>query len=90
MLAMISALSAELAVTRERLDTVERLLAEREIIDKQSIEHFEPPPEASAERDAMRRRLIERIFQPVRDAAVCARKEWSENNDAPDVADRKS
>lgn len=75
LLAMVSALASELAVTRERLDTVERLLAEKAILQGEAIEAFAPSPDMIVERDALRRRSIERIFRPIRDAAVRARQE---------------
>lgn len=70
LLAMVAALASELAVTRERLDTVERLLLERA-----QIEAFAPSPEAIVEREATRRRIIDRVFRPIRDAALRARQD---------------
>jgi hypothetical protein len=75
LLAMVAAVASELAVTRERLDTVERLLADRDVLDRAAIEAFRPSPETVIERDTLRRRIIERIFRPIRDAAVRARQE---------------
>lgn len=75
LLAMVTALASELAVTRERLDTVERLLEETTLIQREQIEAFAPTIEANTERDAMRRRLIDRIFRPIREAAQRARQE---------------
>jgi hypothetical protein len=75
LLAMVAAVASELAVTRERLDTVERLLAERELLDRDAIEAFVPSPEITVERDTLRRRIIERVFRPIRDAAARARQE---------------
>jgi hypothetical protein len=75
LLAMVAAVASELAVTRERLDTVERLLADRDVLDRAAIEAFHPSPEIVIERDTLRRRIIARIFRPIRDAAVRARQE---------------
>jgi len=66
MLAMIAALASELAVTRERLDTVERLAEASGAIDRAAIESFTPDAAQSAERDGIRRRLIARLFGPLR------------------------
>lgn len=69
LLAMVAALTSELAVTRERLDTVERLLNDRGLVDQAAIETFTPGSEAVAERDTVRRRLISRVFRPLREDA---------------------
>ena len=75
LLAMIAALTAQLAVTRERLDTVERLLESSGALDRAAIDAYAAPAEAQAERDGLRRRLIATIFRPIRDAAASARDE---------------
>ena len=64
LLGMVAALTSELAVLRERLDTVERLSG----IDAAAIEAFTPDAEAQAERDALRLGLIAKIFRPLKDA----------------------
>jgi hypothetical protein len=70
LLAMIAALAAELSVTRERLDTLERLVEAGGVAPRSAIEAFVPDAEASAERDVLRKGLISRIFRPIRDAAA--------------------
>jgi len=72
LLAMVAALASELAVVRERLDTVERLAEAAGVLARASIENFVPDAAASTERDTLRRRLIDRIFRPLRDAAARA------------------
>lgn len=67
LLAMIAALASELAVTRERLDTLERLS-----VGAHAVEAFVPEGTAIAERDTLRRRIIARVFRPLRDAAARA------------------
>ena len=67
LLAMIAALASELAVTRERLDTLERLS-----VGAAAVEAFVPDAAAIAERDTLRRRIIARVFRPLRDAAARA------------------
>lgn len=58
------ALVAELAVTRARLDTVERLLARRSVVGAQEIDAYRP---ADAEEVEARSRLhaeyLERMFR---------------------------
>lgn len=68
-LAMILALTSELAVTRERLDTLERILGEQNLLDSSAIDSFVPDQTAAAKRDALRRRIISKVMQPVNDAA---------------------
>ncbi|WP_375383512.1 hypothetical protein [uncultured Sphingomonas sp.] len=64
LLGMVAALASEIAVLRERLDTVERLAG----LDAAAIDGFVPDAGAQAGRDALRRRLIDKIFGPLRDA----------------------
>lgn len=66
LLAMIAALAAELAVTRERLDTVEQLAAAAGLFDSAAIEAFVPTPQQTARRDTLRRRLIARVFRSLK------------------------
>ncbi|MBT0671413.1 hypothetical protein HT136_23870 [Novosphingobium profundi] len=54
---------AELAATRERLDTVERLLEQNGSIDRQSIEGFAPDHEAGEERGIAMRAYIARVMR---------------------------
>ncbi len=74
MLAMIAALASELAVTRERLDTVERLAETAGLFDRAAIEQFSPQAGQAAERDGIRRRIIDRVFRPIKDAAATLAK----------------
>jgi hypothetical protein len=67
LLAMIAGLASELAVTRERLDTLERLTSGTE-----AVEAFAPDAAAIGHRDTLRRRIIARVFRPLRDAAARA------------------
>lgn len=75
MLAMIAGLASELAVTRERLDTLERLLEAAGGIDRGDIEAFTPDALQTNERDAIRGRLIATIFAPLQQASETASKE---------------
>lgn len=50
---MVMALTAELVVTRDRLDSVERLLEERQLLDRQEIES----PELNERDDIVEERL---------------------------------
>lgn len=68
MIGMMTALLSEVAVLRERLDTVERIAERAGLIERVAIEAFVPDAAAQAERDGMRRRLIDKVLRPVRDA----------------------
>lgn len=68
-LAMIAALASELAVARERIDTLERLLAQGGVLEAGAVESFAPDPAAQAAREGLRKRLIAKVFQPLREAA---------------------
>ncbi len=66
---MLTAVLAELAIVRERLDTVERLSARAGVMTLEAIEAFEPDAQETAERDAIRQRQIAKVFRVLRDDA---------------------
>jgi hypothetical protein len=57
------ALTTELAVTRERLDTVERLLERHGLVPGVEIEAYRPDPEAAAARATAHQDYLARIFR---------------------------
>ena len=63
------ALAAELAVTRERLDTVERLLEGKGVVSRDEIEGYDPDNTVASERladhDAMITRILRIIHQDI-------------------------
>ena len=63
MLSMIVALLAEMSVMRERLDTVERLLEQKDTISREDIETFSPDEQASYERGMLNKELIARVMR---------------------------
>jgi hypothetical protein len=69
LLGMVTALTGELAITRERLDTLERLVEKAGILERADIETFEAGPAQADERHSIRQRLIAKAFRPLRDAA---------------------
>ena len=69
LLGMVTALTGELAITRERLDTLERLVEKAGILERADIETFEAEPTQAEERHGIRQRLIAKVFRPLRDAA---------------------
>ena len=63
LLAIVWAMAGELAVTRERLDTVERLLAERQLLDRQLINAYRPDAAAAEERGRWQLEYIARLLR---------------------------
>lgn len=57
------ALVAELAVTRTRLDTVERLLARGGALDPAAIDAFRPDPADAEARARLQSEYLERVFR---------------------------
>lgn len=56
-------LTVELAATRERLDTVERALARRELLPRDEVENFRPAADEAAERGRMQQEYLARVFR---------------------------
>lgn len=65
LLNMVVNLMAELSVTRDRLDTVERLLDDRGIVPVAAVETYRPEGAIEAERDKKRAEMIQRVLRPV-------------------------
>jgi hypothetical protein len=65
LMAMLAAMTQELAVLRERLDTHERLLDGRGLFGPADVDVFKPSDAASVERQHIRQRLIASVFRPV-------------------------
>lgn len=69
LLAMIVALSGEIAVLRERLDTYERLADQGELPSRASIEAYDPGETVEDEREKDRAALLSRVFRVIEVAA---------------------
>ncbi len=65
LLNLVVNLMGELSVTRDRLDTVEKLLEARTIIPQAEIDSYRPAKDAEAARDARRAQMIQRVLRPV-------------------------
>ncbi len=59
----------ELAVTRERLDTVERLLEIKGIVPRSEIEGFEPTGDQAAERGLWMQEYLNRVLRTLQQEA---------------------
>ncbi len=64
-LSITMAVAAELAVLRQRLDTLEALLEARGSITKADVERFEPTPAQQAERGRWTQEYIARVLRIV-------------------------
>jgi hypothetical protein len=62
-LSMTVALTTELAVTRERLDTVERTLPRRALLPREDVETYVPDRDARAERALLHDDYLSRVFR---------------------------
>jgi hypothetical protein len=65
LLNMVVNLMAELSVTRDRLDTVERLLESHSLVPTAEIETYRPAPAVESIRDQKRAKMIQRVLRPV-------------------------
>ncbi len=79
LLAMIVALSGEIAVLRERLDTYERLADSGQLPSRASIEAYDPSTAVEDEREKDRAALLSRVFRVIEVAA----------EEDPDAAERE-
>jgi hypothetical protein len=61
--AVVTAVTAEVSVAFDRLDTLERLLERDGRVTRATIEAFRPDESAAAERSQRREELIQRVFQ---------------------------
>lgn len=64
-LAITMAVAQELAVARQRVDTMERLLLAKGVLVADEIEQFAPTPQAAAERAMWNQEYIARILRIV-------------------------
>lgn len=66
LVAMVMALAGEVSVLRERLDTVERLLADTGALPADAIEAYEPSDAVLEEREQWRAAYLDRVLWIVR------------------------
>ena len=67
LMAMVVAMTAEISILRERLDTHERLAAAKGVFSPPEVDEFLPGPEAMAERSAQRTRLMRKVFRVLKE-----------------------
>jgi len=59
---MVMVLSQELSVTRDRLNTLEHLIAEKGVLDRSDFNRFNPDQECLEEREKNRQALFNNLF----------------------------
>ncbi len=64
-LAITMAVAQELAVARQRVDTLERLLVAKGVLSEGEVAQYQPDPVASAERQMWNQEYIARILRIV-------------------------
>ncbi|MBU3023546.1 hypothetical protein [Aestuariibacter sp. A3R04] len=62
-LSITMALAMELAVARERIDTLECLLEEKGVISREEVEHYKPNAEEVARRSLQTQEYLARILR---------------------------
>ena len=65
LLAIVLSLAGELSATRERLNTLERLLDRKGVLQQSDIDNFQPGQEESLERAEARAAYLERVLRTV-------------------------
>jgi hypothetical protein len=85
LMAMLMVTVQELAVMRERLDTVERLLEAKGALSRADINDYAPGPEAATERAEWSRAYISRVLRIVQQELEALDKP-QENYDVADKA----
>jgi len=70
---IVTALTAELSVAFERIETLERILEKHGALQRSEIESHQPDAAEAAARTVAREALIERVFQVLEDYAEPAR-----------------
>ena len=67
LMAMVVALTSELSILRDRLDTQERLAQARGVFSPAEVDEFLPAPETVQERSAQRTRLMRKVFRVLKE-----------------------
>ena len=69
LLAIIMAMSGELSVLYDRVDTLERLLDSKQVVEREEIEGYQPPDAVEDERKQRRSAYIRRLLRIIREDA---------------------
>lgn len=63
LLSMVLSLMGELAVTRDRVDTLERLLEKHEVFPQSEVDRYKPEDPVREARDARRGEYLDRVMR---------------------------
>ncbi|MDX2221579.1 MAG: hypothetical protein SFV21_02455 [Rhodospirillaceae bacterium] len=67
LMAMVTALTAEVSILRERLDTHERLAEQHGLYPRAEVEAYQPDAATAKERGAMRQRLLNKVYRVLKE-----------------------
>jgi D-alanine-D-alanine ligase-like ATP-grasp enzyme len=67
LMAMVTALTAEVAILRDRLDTNERIAEGRKLYSRSDVDSFIPDAPIMAERSAQHQRLLRKVFRVLKE-----------------------
>lgn len=67
---MVMVLSQELSVTRDRLDTLEHLIADKGVLNRSEFNDFEPDQSCLEERETKRQALLSSLFSVMHQEAA--------------------
>ena len=62
-LGIVTSLAGEVAVTAERLDTLERVLADKGMVNTDELRNYQPDDGVLAERNAWHQAFVARLFR---------------------------
>ena len=65
LLSIVMSLAGELSVTRERLNTLERLLEKEGVLPRSGVDNFQPDRQEARERSEERAAYLERVLRTV-------------------------
>lgn len=80
LLSIVMAVTAELAVTRERLDTVERILEQHEVLRRQEIDSFRPAVDAARERGQWHLEYLARVLRSLQQEVEALQRQTSDSS----------
>ena len=86
-LAITMALAGEVAVLRERLDTVERLLAASQVLDRAAIETFTPDGAEEIERQRWHAEYVARILRVVQQEMEALEQDPAYNRSVAEIGE---
>ena len=67
LMAMVTALTAEVAILRDRVDTHERIAEGRKLFSREDVDSFIPDAPIMAERSAQHQRILRKVFRVLKE-----------------------